>query len=244
MQLGAVERALTLSPSSTCSISWTLSGACLGIFAIVQNISIPISAFSFALPASRSRADPSHRPSPTSTSFSSFALSLLLALAHTFALAVVQPHCYGALCAVIFCQMLFYDKGFRWFSAVGTFLLYAVACSGFEVGMVYASRVRPLSLLLACSLATLTRASPAVRRAPPPQRRLDDALGHLERHLPLRRLRAAVLRDIQGARGLCALVPLPRNGPSPLTVEPDAVELSSLTLSRPCRTRSAPSSPS
>ncbi|KPV77025.1 uncharacterized protein RHOBADRAFT_51990 [Rhodotorula graminis WP1] len=76
-------------------ISWMLSGASLGIFTIVQNISIPI---------------------------------------------IVQPHCYGALCAVIFCQMLYYDKGYRWYSAVGAFLLYAIACSGFEVGMVYASR--------------------------------------------------------------------------------------------------------
>ncbi|TNY23940.1 PQ loop repeat-domain-containing protein [Rhodotorula diobovata] len=76
-------------------ISWTLSGACLGIFAIVQNISVPI---------------------------------------------IVQPHCYGSLCAVIFCQMLYYDKKWRWYSACGAFAVYAVVCSGFEVGMVYASK--------------------------------------------------------------------------------------------------------
>ncbi|GAA6047950.1 hypothetical protein JCM3770_006439 [Rhodotorula araucariae] len=76
-------------------ITWTLSGACLGIFAIVENISIPI---------------------------------------------IVQPHCYGSLCAVIFCQMLYYDKKCRWFNAVGAFAAYAAVAAGFEVGMIYASR--------------------------------------------------------------------------------------------------------
>lgn len=55
----------------------------------------------------------------------------------------MQPHCYGSLCAVIFCQMLYYDKKWRWYSACGAFAVYAVVCSGFEVGMVYASKVRP-----------------------------------------------------------------------------------------------------
>ncbi|GAA6029975.1 hypothetical protein JCM8097_009197 [Rhodosporidiobolus ruineniae] len=77
-------------------ICWMVSGATLGIYAIVQDISIPI---------------------------------------------IVQPHCYGALCAFIICQILHYDRKWRWYASyLGGFATYAVVCAGFEVGMVYACR--------------------------------------------------------------------------------------------------------
>ncbi|GJN87825.1 hypothetical protein Rhopal_000780-T1 [Rhodotorula paludigena] len=76
-------------------ICWALSGATLGIYTIVENISIPI---------------------------------------------IVQPHCYGSLCAIIYCQMLYYDKQWRWYSAVAAFAAYAVVTAGCEVGFVFASR--------------------------------------------------------------------------------------------------------
>ncbi|GAA6015590.1 hypothetical protein JCM10207_008137 [Rhodosporidiobolus poonsookiae] len=77
-------------------ICWMVSGASLGIYAIVENISIPI---------------------------------------------IVQPHCYGGLCAFIICQILHYDRKWKWYAAyIGGFSTYAVVCAGFEVGMVYACR--------------------------------------------------------------------------------------------------------
>ncbi|GAA5974147.1 hypothetical protein JCM11641_003464 [Rhodosporidiobolus odoratus] len=77
-------------------VSWVISGAALGVYAIAQNINIPI---------------------------------------------IVQPHCYGSLCAFIICQILHYDRGYKWYSAyLGGFATYAVVCAGFEVGMVYACR--------------------------------------------------------------------------------------------------------
>lgn len=56
-------------------------------------------------------------------------------------LAVVQPHCYGSLCAVMFCQKLHYDRKWSVMRALGAFAAYAIATAGFEVAMVYASRV-------------------------------------------------------------------------------------------------------
>lgn len=40
------------------------------------------------------------------------------------------------------CQMLYYDRKWRWYAAAGVFGAYACAAAGFEVAMVYASRVR------------------------------------------------------------------------------------------------------
>ncbi|GAA5929237.1 hypothetical protein JCM10213_005019, partial [Rhodosporidiobolus nylandii] len=77
-------------------LSWVISGASLGIYAITQNINVPI---------------------------------------------MVQPHLYGSVCAFICCQILHYDRGWRWYSAyIGAFSAYAVVCAGFEVGMVFACR--------------------------------------------------------------------------------------------------------
>ncbi|GAA5903048.1 hypothetical protein JCM6882_009678 [Rhodosporidiobolus microsporus] len=77
-------------------VCWMFSGAFLGIYAIVENINIPI---------------------------------------------IVQPHCYGALCAFILCQILHYDRQWKWYAAyLGGFATYAVICAGFEAGLVFALR--------------------------------------------------------------------------------------------------------
>ncbi|BGP53205.1 hypothetical protein JCM8202_002761 [Rhodotorula sphaerocarpa] len=88
-------RKTTEGLSGSLCVLWALSGACLGIYAIVQNINIPI---------------------------------------------IVQPHCYGSLCAVMFCQKLHYDRKWSVMRALGAFAAYAIATAGFEVAMVYASR--------------------------------------------------------------------------------------------------------
>ncbi|BGP22117.1 cystinosin/ERS1p repeat protein [Rhodotorula toruloides] len=88
-------RKTTEGLSNLLCVCWMLSGVTLGIFAIVENINIPI---------------------------------------------IVQPHCYGSLCFLMLCQMLYYDRKWRWYAAAGAFAAYACAAAGFEVGMVYASR--------------------------------------------------------------------------------------------------------
>ncbi|EGU12567.1 hypothetical protein RTG_01100 [Rhodotorula toruloides ATCC 204091] len=88
-------RKTTEGLSNLLCICWMLSGVTLGIFAIVENINIPI---------------------------------------------IVQPHAYGSLCFVMLCQMLYYDRKWRWYAAAGAFGAYACTAAGFEVGMVYASR--------------------------------------------------------------------------------------------------------
>ncbi|GAA5826201.1 hypothetical protein JCM11251_007205 [Rhodosporidiobolus azoricus] len=66
----------------------------------------------------------------------------IYAIAEDFTVSlIVQPHCYGALCALIFCQILHYQRKWKWYAAyLGAFSAYAVVCAGFEVGMVYACR--------------------------------------------------------------------------------------------------------
>ncbi|GAA5979087.1 hypothetical protein JCM10908_002800 [Rhodotorula pacifica] len=88
-------RKTTAGLSGAMCATWALSGVTLGVYAIGENINIPI---------------------------------------------IVQPHCYGSLCAVMLCQKLYYDKGRSWKTAVAAFLAYAVAAAGFEVAMVFASR--------------------------------------------------------------------------------------------------------
>ncbi|POY73529.1 hypothetical protein BMF94_3466 [Rhodotorula taiwanensis] len=88
-------RKTTEGLSALLCVCWCASGACLGIYAIVENINIPI---------------------------------------------IVQPHCYGGLCAVMLCQKLYYDRKWTIWGALGAFAAYGVATAGFEVGMVYASR--------------------------------------------------------------------------------------------------------
>lgn len=41
------------------------------------------------------------------------------------------------------CQKLYYDRKWTIWGALGAFAAYGVATAGFEVGMVYASRVSP-----------------------------------------------------------------------------------------------------
>ncbi|BGP45315.1 hypothetical protein JCM10450v2_001133 [Rhodotorula kratochvilovae] len=77
------KRKTTKGLATLLPIMWALSGACLGVFAIVENINIPI---------------------------------------------------------MILCQVLYYDKKWRWYSAVGAFAAYAVVTAGFECGMIFASR--------------------------------------------------------------------------------------------------------
>ncbi|KWU45780.1 hypothetical protein RHOSPDRAFT_32711 [Rhodotorula sp. JG-1b] len=88
-------RKTTAGLSGALCVCWALSGICLGIYAIIENISIPI---------------------------------------------IVQPHCYGSLCALMLCQKMYYDKGWSWKAAVAGFAAYAVGAAGFEIAMVFASR--------------------------------------------------------------------------------------------------------
>ncbi|GAA5873452.1 hypothetical protein JCM16303_001127 [Sporobolomyces ruberrimus] len=74
---------------------WLFSGIFLGIYAILENINIPI---------------------------------------------IVQPHCYGALTAIIFCQMVFYDRKWSLRNSLLLFLAYCLVGGGFEVGMYYAAK--------------------------------------------------------------------------------------------------------
>jgi hypothetical protein len=54
---------------------------------------------------------------------------------------VVQPHCYGGLCALILLQILHYDRKWNpWLAYGAGFSIYAIVCAGFEVAMVYACR--------------------------------------------------------------------------------------------------------
>lgn len=99
---------------------WTLSGICLGIYAIIENISIPISEF-----------------------FSLVFKTFLSVADSKVPTAVVQPHCYGSLCALMLCQKMYYDQGWSWKAAVAGFAAYAVGAAGFEIAMVFASRVGP-----------------------------------------------------------------------------------------------------
>ncbi|GAA5879554.1 hypothetical protein JCM8547_003104 [Rhodosporidiobolus lusitaniae] len=89
-------RKTTQGTSPYLFVCWVVSGATLGIYAIVENINIPI---------------------------------------------IVQPHCYGSICAFIICQIFYYDRQWKWYSAfLGGFGAYAVLCTGFEVAMVFATR--------------------------------------------------------------------------------------------------------
>lgn len=111
-----------------CSISWVVSGACLGIYAIVLNISIPIST----LRSSRFSLSSLH-------SFPSQLRRDLALTSHPS--TVVQPHCYGGICALICVQILHYDRKWSPLLAYGAgFATYATVCAGFEVAMVYACR--------------------------------------------------------------------------------------------------------
>ncbi|GAA6063554.1 hypothetical protein JCM10212_002666 [Sporobolomyces blumeae] len=75
--------------------TWLFSGIFLGIYAILENINIPI---------------------------------------------ILQPHCYGSLCALIFCQMVHYDRKWSLSRTVLLFLGYCVIGGGFEVGMYFAAK--------------------------------------------------------------------------------------------------------
>ncbi|GAA5894600.1 Ilt1p [Sporobolomyces salmoneus] len=74
---------------------WLFSGIFLGIYAILENINIPI---------------------------------------------IVQPHCYGALTAVIFCQMVYFDRKWSLTNSLLLFLAYCIIGGGFEVGMYFAAK--------------------------------------------------------------------------------------------------------
>ena len=63
------------------------------------------------------------------------------AAAHADGLSVIQPQSYGALCAIVFIQMLYYDRKWSKWAAVATLVVYAVAGAGWEVGMWEAMKV-------------------------------------------------------------------------------------------------------
>ncbi|GAA5975833.1 hypothetical protein JCM5350_000748 [Sporobolomyces pararoseus] len=75
--------------------TWCFSGIFLGIYAILEDINIPI---------------------------------------------IVQPHCYGGLCAIIFCQMVYFDRKWSLRNTVLLFLAYCAVGGGFEVGMYFAAK--------------------------------------------------------------------------------------------------------
>ncbi|GAA5853079.1 hypothetical protein JCM5353_007364 [Sporobolomyces roseus] len=75
--------------------TWLFSGLFLGIYAILENINIPI---------------------------------------------ILQPHCYGSLCAFIFCQMVYFDRKWSLKNTILLFVGYCIVGGGFEVGMYFAAK--------------------------------------------------------------------------------------------------------
>ncbi|GAA5923982.1 Ilt1p [Sporobolomyces koalae] len=75
--------------------TWLFSGLFLGIYAILEDINIPI---------------------------------------------CVQPHAYGSLCAIIFCQMVYFDRKWSLRNTLLLFLAYCLIGGGFEVGMYFAAK--------------------------------------------------------------------------------------------------------
>ncbi|GAA5964795.1 hypothetical protein JCM3765_002558 [Sporobolomyces pararoseus] len=75
--------------------TWCLSGIFLGIYAILEDINIPIE---------------------------------------------IQPHAYGSLCAVIFCQMIYFDRKWSLRNTILLFMAYCIIGGGFEVGMYFAAK--------------------------------------------------------------------------------------------------------
>jgi succinate dehydrogenase/fumarate reductase cytochrome b subunit len=60
---------------------------------------------------------------------------------------MLQPHAYGSLCAIIFVQMLYYDRKWSVLHSLGALAFYAIAGGGFEVGMYFACLVSITHLL-------------------------------------------------------------------------------------------------
>jgi hypothetical protein len=54
---------------------------------------------------------------------------------------MLQPHAYGSLCAIIFVQMLYYDRKWSVWQSAGALVFYAIVGGGFEVGMYFACLV-------------------------------------------------------------------------------------------------------
>ncbi|KAM0746848.1 hypothetical protein T439DRAFT_329536 [Meredithblackwellia eburnea MCA 4105] len=48
---------------------------------------------------------------------------------------IVQPQCYGSLCAIIFIQMLYYDRKWKPWKGVAVFSTYMVVGAGWQVGI-------------------------------------------------------------------------------------------------------------
>lgn len=60
----------------------------------------------------------------------------------------IQPHVFGLLCTVSWCQCLYYGSKWRLRNVVMFFIAFIVFWAGFETGSIYALRVSQTSQLV------------------------------------------------------------------------------------------------